>query len=178
MFAYCANNPVMFIDPDGDSFTIVLLYVFVISLISFSTYACIPESRPFLDPIFNNISFSAQGGHGLEYEVGDTFGLGRTDGSEGVYCDITGCYETNYGHSESWIIYSETSYWMNGKHRQVHKWGIPFIGYEYSNGQGTVVISIGGSFTYQGITSSASLDIDIWQIIIDYKELIFGENYE
>jgi len=170
-------TPVMYLDPSGE-FLIAFLTVSMITMIVFATYACIEESRPILDPIFNNISISSQTGYGVEYEVGDTFGVGITEGSEGVYCDITGCYETNNGHSESWIIYSESSYWIHGQHQKSYKWGIPFIGYENSNSQGTIVISIGGSVTYQGVNLSASLDIDVWQIIIDYKELIFGENDE
>ena len=167
-------TPVMFIDPEGDSFT-AFLYVLVISLITFSTYACFPETRAYIEPILNNISINAQGGHGVEYEVGDTFGLGTTNGNKGLYCDIKGCYEIKYGHSECWLIYSESSYWINGEYQQSYKWGIPFIGYEHSNGQGTVIISIGGSFTYQDVSTSVSLEIDVWQIMIDYIELIFGE---
>ena len=88
MYAYCANNPVNFIDPEGESLTGILLLILVSSLIGFSIIATTPLEN--VNP--DNISVSV-GGSTDSFVAGakyDGIGLELQVNVPGSTCNIAG----------------------------------------------------------------------------------------
>jgi len=86
MYAYCANNPVIFFDPEGESLT--LLVILVSSLLAFAIIATTPADS--VDG--NNLSVSAGGSSDSFIAGGESMGVGYEIqvNVPGTTCNISG----------------------------------------------------------------------------------------
>ncbi|MBI9010576.1 MAG: RHS repeat-associated core domain-containing protein, partial [Tenericutes bacterium] len=136
MIAYCANNPIMYIDPEGES---LLLVIFVASLVAF----CMVATSPSSSDAGENISVSGGASPDAVDFGAQVMGVGfeATAGLTGVTYDAAGnMYETmTYGG-------------------QLGPLGASFV--ESSDGSSTVSVSL--SIIYISVDINDILNVESW----------------
>lgn len=138
MYAYCANNPVMYIDPSGESFTLVLVILLSLIFVG-TTVALVPE---IVDVVKNNTSVSGYASPD-PYAVGYEF-LGV--GSEAIYiadgktCNLSGECTAYQGGSAHYGIF----------------------GLDYTNLGGNETVTASVSVIYFGFDKNDPFNFDAW----------------
>ena len=175
MYAYCANNPVMYLDPSGDFALLVFLaYCIVVPLFLMATYALFEESRPILDPIIENMSFSVSGGtgQGADFAKLGTFaGVGMA----GFTCDAYGCRSVENSEQYNMFIYTYTSQYEDGKYKTYEGWGLgPIMMMHDGENSSLHLIFDFSSNVSPSTVVSFQVDIDLFGLIDGYVQLVKG----
>lgn len=166
MYAYCENDPIGNIDPEGD----FLLEVLLVALVVLVTYALIPETRQVIDPIFDSISVSGSAGNGSAVDVAG-LGIGAGVGMNGFSCSISGCTQTTNETTIDTPIYSYYSQTEGDHTYSSSAWGFGPIKYETGGKDPGLHLKFDFKVGNGNMMAGVEVDWNVSTFISGYKEL-------
>ncbi len=176
MYAYCANNPVMYVDPSGKVLilTILVSLVFVFSVTALYASSLPEEARP-----GENITFSGSSTPDPLAFDGEILGYGVEfqHVPQGMTCNLYGvCHEYSEWDIQAKLLGINLISSNDTKTVSVSL-SVIYLSFEIDNQNkisswgGGISLGISGGVTYVG-SASASIDIDIVGLI---RDLIRGK---
>ncbi|MFA5130758.1 MAG: hypothetical protein WC477_07675 [Patescibacteria group bacterium] len=146
------------------------------ALFVITTYALIPETRTIIEPILDNISFSAKAGEGVGVEVAN-IGVMAVTGVNGYECTLDGRSSTENGTEVNLTVFTYSSYYSNGKFYESVEYGVgPLrLVFDDKGRSWHLKFSIGGNPNLAGgPIAFGELDINYGQMMKDYFNLLMG----